>query len=116
MVSSGILLVAAPDKALRDSLQFLLECDGFTVETHVSAMTAFASPRVTEAACAVIDDRAIDEWRSMPGHCRAFAKPIILLVSLFRPVPDLPHVRLVTKPFLGEPLIDAVQKALAGAP
>lgn len=114
MAESKIVIIAAPDEALRRSLEFALESGGFEVDAHLYATGAFASRCANDAACAVIDDRAVNDWRMAPEQFRRFAKPIILLVSFFRPAPQLPGVTLVTKPFLGEPLIEAVRNAVAG--
>lgn len=114
MAGIGIILIAAPDEGLRRSLEFALESDGFTAEAHSHASDAFASSSARHAACAVIDERAVDDWKLAAEQVRQFARPVILLASYFRTVPRLPRVSLVTKPFLGEPLIDAVRTALAG--
>lgn len=114
MGRSETILVAAPDEGLRRSLEFALESAGFEVDAHPYAVGAFASNCAGKAECAVIDDRAINDWRLLPDQLRSFARPVILLVSLFRSVPDLPRTTVVVKPFLGEPLIEAVRNATAG--
>ncbi len=112
MCSSETIIAAAPDDGLRRSLEFAIESSGFRVEVHSYATDAFASRYAVVAACAVIDDRAVD-WKAAPEQFTRFAKPVILLVSLFRNVPQAKNVTLVAKPFLGEPLIDAIRKAVA---
>lgn len=115
MGQSMIVLVAAPDAGFRHSLEFALASGGFTVRAHEYATDAFASDRAREAACAVVDDRAIDDWIQAYEEFSRFARPVVLLVSLFRAVPVRPLVTPLAKPFLGEPLIEAVRVAIASA-
>jgi DNA-binding response OmpR family regulator len=111
---SEIILVVAPDESFRHSLQFALASDGFCVDTHRSIADAFASEHADAATCAVVDDDAIDNWKQAQEQFSRFARPVILLVSLFRTAPELPLVRPLMKPFLGEPLIEAVRSVVAG--
>ncbi|MGS1097060.1 hypothetical protein ACVCNR_21155 (plasmid) [Aquamicrobium terrae] len=114
MVRSDIILVAAPDAGFRRSLAFALDSVGFTAAAYMRAGDAFASCDARVAACAVIDDDAVDDWNLASAQFDEFARPVILLVGLFRAVPALPFARHVMKPFLGEPLIEAVRAAVAG--
>ncbi|MGB3386800.1 MAG: hypothetical protein WBA88_02335 [Pseudaminobacter sp.] len=108
-----MVLVAAADAGLRHSLEFVLKSAGFRVDSHLYTLDAFASLYARRAICAVVDDNAIDNWTQASEQFNNFAKPVILLVSLFRPAPDMPCVTPLMKPFLGEPLIDAVRKISA---
>ncbi|QKC95245.1 hypothetical protein [Mesorhizobium sp. NZP2298] len=114
MTASEIVLVAAPDQAFRRSLEFALQSAGFQTSSHFYATAAFASERAGGAVCAVIDECAIEDWKLVPEQFLRFTKPIILLASLFQTPPSLPGVTFVMKPFLGEPLIEAVCNAIAG--
>jgi FixJ family two-component response regulator len=111
---SAIILLAAPDAAFRHSLVFALESDGFAVHAHGQAADAFESDAARDAACAVIDDDAVSEWALASRQFERFGRPVVLLVGSLRTVPVLPFVHLVTKPFLGEPLIEAVRNAVPG--
>ena len=115
MVLSATVLVAAPDAAFRRSLVFALESDGFAVHAHGQATDAFASDQARDAVCAVIDDDAVGDWALASRQFDQFGRPVILLVGFVRAVPVLPFARLVMKPFLGEPLIEAVRNAIASA-
>lgn len=112
----AVVLVVAPDEGLRHSLAFALESGGFDVVSHAHAAEALASLHARAAACAVIDDGAIEDWKLAREQFDSFAKPVILLAGLFGKTPDLPFTRYLTKPFLGEPLIEAVRNATVGAP
>lgn len=109
-----LVLVAAPDRAFRRSLEFALESAGFLTESHVYVTNAFASQIANGAACAVVDDHAVDNWVLVPEQFRQFARPVILVAGRTPDVFTLPRVTLVMKPFLGKPLIDAVRNAIAG--
>lgn len=114
MTESEIILIAAPDASFRRSLEFALESDGFRVFAYTNVNDALACDGAQQAVCAVLDDDAVDDWEHAGEQFDRFAKPIILLIGLFHAAPDLPFVEPIMKPFLGEPLIRAVRKAVAG--
>lgn len=114
-MAGHIVLVAAPDVAFRRSILFVLASERFETDAHRYASNAFASPYANQAVCAVLDDEAVENWMVAPAQFERFARPIILLASLFRTVPDTPLLRPLTKPFLGEPLIKAVRSVVAGS-
>lgn len=114
MVRTLAILIAAPDEAFRRSLVFALESDGFTVNAYAQAADAFASGQAHDAACAVVDDDAVSDWRLASRQFHRFGRPVILLVGFLEPMPVIPKARFIMKPFLGEPLIDAVRAAVAG--
>jgi FixJ family two-component response regulator len=115
-LTAGILvIVVAPDKDFRRSLEFALESEGFVVEAHTSISKAFASPRAKKADCLVVDDAAVGDWRIVSEDFRHFGKPVVLLVGRVRAGPTLPLTTVLTKPFLGMPLIEAVRNLSAGA-
>lgn len=118
MIAAALVLVVAPDSDFRRSLEFALETEGFAVDLHARMGNAFASPRAHDAACAVVDDAAVEDWRIAGEEFRGFGKPVVLLVGRIRQAPDLSHIAALTtltKPFLGSPLIEAVREATAGA-
>jgi FixJ family two-component response regulator len=112
LTAAALVLVVAPDSDFRHSLEFALEAEGFAVASHDCTDEAFASQRATEASCAVVDDRAIQNWREADTEFRRFGKPVVLLVGRFRPLPELPLLTVLAKPFLGYPLIEAVRAAV----
>lgn len=114
VAEAEIILIAAPDAGFRHSLEFALESDGFRVFAYANANDALASEGASQAVCAILDDDAVDDWKHAREQFGRFAKPIVLLVGPFRTAPDLPFVEPVMKPFLGEPLIRVVRKAVMG--
>ena len=113
-MATANVLVVAPDASFGHSIAFALESGGFKVALHRYADEAFVSPDARDAACVVVDDNAIDDWKRSPELFDSFGKPVILLLGFLRTVPDLPVARHLTKPFLGEPLIEAVWDVIAG--
>lgn len=114
MTTPGIVLVAAPDGAFRRSLQFALESAGFVTDGSPRATGAFGSEAAGQSVCAVIDDRAIDDWRRASEEFSRFGKPVVVVADRVDGRVALPNVTIVIKPFLGEPLIEAVKNAVAG--
>jgi hypothetical protein len=113
LTAATLVLVVAPDKDFRRSLEFALEAEGFAVDSHASSAIAFVSPRAHEADCAVVDDAAVQDWRVAGEEFRHFGRPVVLLVGRIRSVPSLPFTTVLTKPFLGNPLIEAVREVAA---
>ncbi|WP_139238672.1 hypothetical protein [Mesorhizobium sp. YR577] len=109
MTAGVLVIVVAPDKDFRRSLEFSLESEGFAVESHASISKALASPRAEEADCAVIDDAAVEDWRMVAQDFLHFGKPVVLLQGRIQAVPSLPLTIVLTKPFLGNPLIEAIR-------
>ena len=114
-MAGPIVLVAAPDAVFRRSIVFVLASERLETDAHRYAASAFASPEARQAACAVIDDEAVESWKDAPAQFEQFARPIILLVNLLGKVPDAPLLRQLVKPFLGEHLIRTVREAIAGS-
>ena len=115
MVTQSIVLVVAPDRAFRRSLEFALESARYVTSGYSNIGAALASRTAAEAACVVIDDHAIANWSVAIKQFLRFAGPVVLIIERFNSIPVLQRVTLVMKPFLGEPLIDAVRKAIADA-
>ena len=112
--TGSVILVAAPNAALRRSIVFVLASERMVTEAHGDAASLFASARAAHAVCAVVDDEAIDDWRQAHTLFACFARPVILLVGIAEKVPDAPQLTQLVKPFLGEPLIAAVRAAMTG--
>jgi FixJ family two-component response regulator len=108
------LLIVAPDTDLRQSLEFMLEADGYEV---VSYPTIEAVQFLERFDCTILDHRAIaPPIEAVMAFCR-LAIPVILLAGT--PVPWLEEMVfcLVQKPLLGGPLLAAIESALgAGLP
>jgi hypothetical protein len=108
------VVVVAPNAALRHSIVFVLESGGFRVFPCALVETAFSSSQMGPAACMVVDEEAIADWRGARANFAGLGKPVILLVSSLSRAPDAPFATCLLKPFLGEPLLQAVQNAIGG--
>ena len=118
MPESKILLVD-DDDAVRASLQFALELQGFEIETFASAeaLTAFASPE--NPACLVLDYRlpgvnGLTLLRALRG-LGVTAPAIIMTTNPNRDVRNEAAALdtiLIEKPLLGDELVSAVRASL----
>lgn len=113
-MAAAEVIVVAPDEAFRHSLVFVLESGDFSVLPYGSLAAGFASHQVHDAQCAVVDEEAIDSWVSARLLFKSFARPVILLANPLRATPEAPFVTCLVKPFLGKPLLEAVQQAVTG--
>jgi two-component system response regulator FixJ len=112
-----LVLIAADDRAVRDSLQFALRLEGFGVRTHSAAEGLLADGGLAWAACVILDDRKphLDGFAIMAGlRERAMTVPVILLASY---VPARLRARAVAagfhavleKPLLNNVLVDTLR-------
>jgi len=108
------VIVVAPDKDFRRSLEFALETEGFAVDSHPTISRAFSTEQAEEADCAVVDDAAIGDWHAAEKDFHSFGRPIVLLLTKFRAAPRLPLTVALAKPFLGIPLIEAIREIVPG--
>ena len=111
MTNSSQILVVAPDRGLRRSLEFALEVEGFIVLPFEDVTAALASPRAAEGACVVIDEDALLNDPLATATLQQFKRPTVLLVDRSQPVPESLGVRVLRKPVLGNALIRAVKAA-----
>jgi FixJ family two-component response regulator len=118
---SGLVYVIEPDFAVRDSLRFALEVDGFRVQELPDA-ASFAHATHPFHSCLVLADELIDK-SGMSGIELAqrlretgVQMPIVLLAS--RPCQKLSaraknlRITLVEKPTLDDKLLSAIREAL----
>jgi two-component system, LuxR family, response regulator FixJ len=114
-----IVLVVDDDPAVRSSLKFSLELEGFTVRACGSAAELFRTEDLGSCDCFVIDQR----MPNMMGieliaklRDRQILTPAILLVStppnvaLSNRAADA-NVPIVEKPLLGNVLVDTIRQA-----
>jgi FixJ family two-component response regulator len=112
-----LVLVVAPDRDLRRSVEFVLEAEQFSVESYAHLFAAVASSTATTSNCAVVDEEAILNQRSSGWQALArLDKPVVLLVDQLQTFPDLAGLQVLAKPLLGVRLIEMVGSAMARAP
>ncbi len=106
--ATRLVIVVAPDSVMRRSLEFALTAEGFLTVSLPTIGSALNSQHAGTAVCTIIDDNAVEDWSSADEMLGRFLVPIVLLLGeRERPV-TTPSVIAVSKPFLGEPLIAAV--------
>ena len=114
------VIVVDDDQALRDSLKFSLEIDGFDVRIYSDALKLLAEPELPKNCCLVVD-------QNMPGMTgldliaalreRNITAPAILITS--HPNADVREravkagVFISEKPFLGAGLVERIRLAAA---
>jgi two-component system response regulator FixJ len=123
MQASPVVQVIDDDRAMRDSLDFLLGSAGFSVELFDSAEAFLAAPAPRTGGCVLTDIRmgGLDGLELL-ARLRAAGRdiPVIVMtghgdVPLAVKAMKLGAADFVEKPFDGEALIAAVQSAVAKA-
>jgi FixJ family two-component response regulator len=117
--SAPLVIVTDDDDAVRASLKFALETEGFRVETWASGEALLAQDLPADRACLVIDERlpgigglaTVDRLRA-----RGVRLPAMLITT--NPGRDLRRtaaatgVPIIEKPLLTGALLDAIRHAL----
>ena len=109
MSRPGTILVAAPGAELRQSIAFALEADGFAVDAHASLAAAIGAPGSSAALCFVVDENALNGHANGGLALQKIGLPVILLVDRLRAIPRLARIKTLTKPMLGQRLIEMVR-------
>ncbi|MEF2073608.1 response regulator transcription factor [Consotaella aegiceratis] len=119
--SRPVVLVIDDDGAVRRSLQFSLELEGFETCAFADAADFFRQPDVSPMACLVVDYilpgldglQLIEELRERGSH-----SPAILITSQPKPAVTAKAatlgVTIVEKPLLGNTLVEEIKRSLAG--
>lgn len=105
------VLVVAPDQAMRRSLSFALEAEGYRVDAMPGLHFGAFPPAGVETACAVVDEDALTDRKNPALELSGLDLAVILLVEQRRHLPALPRLSIIEKPPLGRDLIDAVAAA-----
>jgi DNA-binding response OmpR family regulator len=114
-MSVGRILVIAPELDMRNSLQFVLEAEGYDVTPR--PRIDFDGPRADgHYDVTVIDHRALSGPHSRAIEYCGYRSPVVLLSS--RPIPWLmDHVaQHVEKPVVGDAVVAAVHAVLHDKP
>lgn len=113
---SPVVVVVDQDAAVRSSLKFSLELEGFSVRVYGNAAD-FLDAGLDEADCLVIEQRV----PAMTGmelisklRAQNIATPAVLIVSqpnlAVSASAEKAHVPIVEKPFLGNALVDKIRQ------
>jgi FixJ family two-component response regulator len=119
--ASPLVIVVDDDVAVRNSLKFSLEVEGFAVRAYSSGLDLLNDAELPPGGCLVID-------QNMPGmsgldlvgrlRAREVAAPAILITSyptaVLRERAAKAGVAIVEKPFLGTVLLDRIRDVFSG--
>lgn len=111
----GLVVVVDDDPAVRNSLKFALEIEGYRVRLFRSGADLLDLADLPTASCVVVDynlkgENGLDVIATLRG--RNYATPAVLITS--NPTPFLQQraaaagVPIVEKPLLGNALVDAI--------
>ncbi|RAK62794.1 response regulator [Phenylobacterium kunshanense] len=120
-VSRPVVVVVDDDAAVRSSLAFSLDLQGFDVSTCESGEALLSRALPAGGACLVLDERlpgisGMEALRQL--RQRDVTLPAILITS--HPKPDLraaaaaAGVPIVEKPLIGDALMTSIRRALTG--
>jgi two-component system response regulator FixJ len=114
------ILVIDDDSAVRKSLKFSLELEGYAVRTYADGRALLDDAHLPAGGCLVVD-------QMMPGmsgldvvdvlRTRGVSMPAVLIVSstnhTLRQRASAVGVAIVEKPFFGNGLVEAIREVLA---
>ena len=118
-----IIAVIDDDTAVRNSLKFSLELDGFAVRTYANAAEFLGSGNVSDLQCLIVDQ----DMPRMTGleliamlRAQGVNVPALLVSGNFTPAvtrqASVAGIPVIEKPFLGNGLIDSIRAAVGTTP
>ena len=121
MVAEPTVVVVDDDDAVRDSLQAMLEAEGFAVETFAAAADFLEGYRPASNSCLVIDVRmpGMDGIELLTKLATRVSSPPVIMMTGHGDVPmavmamKLGAVDFVEKPFAAATLVRSIRDALA---
>lgn len=108
MAIAKTIIVVAPESAFRRSLEFALEVEGFSVESHALLSEAEQSPTAAIALCTVVDEGVLRSRAGPPRSLDGMKKPVILLANELSATPARKGMTVLTKPLRGSDLVDVL--------
>jgi two-component system, LuxR family, response regulator FixJ len=118
-VPRKIVAIVDDDPAVRSSLQFALEIEGYEVRIFGDGAELLIDPRIARFACLIVDQNlpALNGLElAQRLRARSLLNPVILITS--RPSETLRRracaagIPIVEKPLLGNTLVDTIQSVL----
>lgn len=122
-LAAPVVIVVDDDPAVRASLKFALEIEGFTVHAHGRGDELFADAALAACACFVIDQnlpgvRGLDLVTAL--RQRSVVAPVILITTapprVLQERAAHAGIPIVEKPLLGNALIECIRAVTAHSP
>ena len=123
VLASPVVIVVDDDAAVRGSLKFALEIEGFAVRTYPKGDDLLDDIRLADCACFIIDQKlpgmnGLDVVAALRKE--HIVAPAILITSqptiMLQERAARAGVPIVEKPLLGNTLIERVRNAIAHPP
>jgi two-component system, LuxR family, response regulator FixJ len=118
---SHVILVVDDDSAVRDSLKFMIEVEGFEVNVYSSAHELLNDHSVPANSCLVTDYQMPDmNGLELVAQLRARQISIPAILITANPTETLHNsaaaagISIIDKPLLGSRLLEAIRKAFDG--
>jgi two-component system, LuxR family, response regulator FixJ len=116
----SLIVVVDDDAAVRNSLKFSLEIEGYAVRVCSDAAEALASEGIVDCACFVIDQNMPGmNGLELAGKLRQGRMPAPVILITSHPSAALSDramradIPIVEKPLLGNALLDTIRAAIA---
>jgi two-component system response regulator FixJ len=121
--ATATVLIVDDDPAVRDSLKFSLELEGFTVRLYADGRDLLSESILPDNGCLVIDEimpgmsglETVDALRH-----RGRLIPVILVTcspnATIRQSAAKRGIAIIEKPFFGHALVESIHEVLARAP
>ena len=118
--ANPVVFVVDDDVSVRESLELLIRCAGWQVETFATAQAFLARPRVLAPSCLVLDV-ALPDLNGLELQKRVAAKRIDMPIIFITGYGDVPMtvqamkggaVEFLTKPFADDVLLGALRHAI----
>ena len=121
MLAEATVVVVDDDDAVRDSLQALLEAEGFAVQTFAAAADFLEGYQPTPNSCLLIDVRmpGMDGLELLTRLATRVSSPPVIMMTGHGDVPmavmamKLGAVDFIEKPFVAGTLVRSIRDALA---
>ena len=116
-----VVIIVDDDQAVRNSLKFSLELEGFSVRTYQGPAEILAAGNLPEYGCLILDYR-LPEMSGLQLLGRLRERRVMLPAVLITTHPSASvyelasraGAALVEKPLLGEALVEGIRTALKG--
>jgi hypothetical protein len=113
VLSPSKIVVIAADAALRHSLTFALEVEGYQVEAHEAWRDCRTSP--VACLCKIIDEEVVQNSSDARRYMLDATNAVILLADGLSPMLENSPARILLKPFEGSDLVHLVKSLTLAA-